>query len=77
MKTDALNFEGMGHPSRHTTLTVQSVAMNISSKREFPLTLVHFSLCKKLNYSASVLVISNKSILVEREITVAIYTINS
>ena len=33
---------------------LQSVAINISSKREFPLTSVQFSVCKKINYFISV-----------------------
>ena len=33
---------------------LQSVAINISSQCEFPLTSVHFSVCKKINYFISV-----------------------
>ena len=53
---------------------LQSVAINVSSQCEFPLTSVHFSVCKEINYFISVHAIYNKNILVERKITGAIYT---
>ena len=54
--------------------SLQSVAINISSQCEFPLTSVHFSVCKKINYFISVHAIEIRNILVERKITGAIYT---
>ena len=56
--------------------SIQSVAIYISSKCEFPLTFMHFSVCKLINFSTSVHAIQHKNILVERQITGAIYTAN-